>query len=93
MKNYKIIEVSISNIKIGTRYRKEMGDIEGLAESIKETELLQPIGITPNNELIFGLRRLRAYRDVMRSETIPARIIDVKSILHCQFAENTMRKD
>jgi ParB-like chromosome segregation protein Spo0J len=64
--NDKIKEVKISDIKLGTRYRKAMGDIEGLAESINETELLQPIGITPDNELIFGERRLRAYRDVMR---------------------------
>lgn len=92
MKN-QIIEVKISDIKIGHRHRKDMGDVESLAESINETELLQPIGITPDNELVFGERRLRAYRDVMRSETIPARIIDVPSILHCQFTENTMRKD
>ncbi|QDT24342.1 DNA N-6-adenine-methyltransferase [Gimesia chilikensis] len=92
MKN-QIIEVKISDIKIGHRHRKDMGDVEDFALSIKENGLLQPIGITPKNELVFGERRLRAYRDVMRSETIPARIIDVPSILHCQFAENTMRKD
>ncbi|MAX38797.1 MAG: hypothetical protein CME33_19745 [Gimesia sp.] len=92
MKN-QIIEVKISDIKIGNRHRKDMGDIEDLALSIEENGLLQPIGITPDNKLIFGERRLRAYRDVMILETIPARIIDVPSILHCQFTENTMRKD
>ena len=91
--NNNIQEVKISDIKIGTRYRKAMGDIEGLAESIKETQLLQPIGITTNHELVFGERRLRAYRDVMRLETIPARIIEVQSVLHAQIAEDVMRKD
>ncbi len=93
MKNYKIIEVKISDIKIGKRHRKDMGDIDGLSESIDETDLLQPIGITPDYKLVFGLRRLCAYRDVMKRETIPARIVDVQSVLHGQFAENIMRKE
>lgn len=93
MKNYKIQEVKISDIKIGKRHRKDMGDIKGLAQSIEETGLLQPIGITPDNKLIFGERRLRVYRDVMKLETIPARIVNVQSVLHGEFAENMMRKD
>jgi len=93
MNNNQTSDVKISDIKIGDRHRKAMGDIKGLAQSIEEVGLLQPIGITPDNKLIFGERRLRAYRDVMQLETIPARIIDVPSILHCQFAEDTMRKD
>ncbi|QDT95289.1 DNA methyltransferase [Gimesia aquarii] len=92
MKN-QIIEVKISDIKIGNRHRKEMGDIEELAQSIKETELLQPIGITPDHELVFGERRLRAYRDIMKLETIPARIIEVDSVLHARITEDVMRKD
>ena len=93
MKNNQIIEVKISDIKIGTRFRKEMGDIEDFAKDIEEVGLLHPIGITPDFQLIIGERRLRAYRDVLGRKTIPARIIDVQSILHCQFAENMMRKD
>jgi hypothetical protein len=91
--NNPIIEVKISDIKIGNRHREEMGNIEELAESIEETDLLQPIGITPDKELIFGERRLRAYRDVLRRETIPARVIEVESVLHARIAEDVMRKD
>lgn len=87
-----ISEVKISDITIGDRFRKEMGDIEGLAQSIREGELLQPIGITPDHELVFGERRLRAYRDVLGRETIPARIVDVPVLLG-EFDENTLRKD
>lgn len=87
-----MIEVKISDIKVGDRFRKDMGDLEGLAQSINEGELLQPIGITPDHELVFGERRLRAYRDVLGRETIPARIVDVPVLLG-QFDENTMRKD
>jgi DNA modification methylase len=93
MNTNEIIEVRITDIKIGERFRKDMGDLAGLAQSIGDTELLQPIGITPDHELIFGERRLRACRDVMKRETILARIIDVKSVLLGQFAENAFRKE
>ena len=89
----KVLEVKISKIKIGVRQRKDMGDLEGLAKSIREVGLLQPIGITSNYELIFGERRLRAYRDILGRDTIPARIIPVKSVLLGQIEENVMRKD
>ena len=52
-----IRDLKISTIKIGTQFRKEMGDLEELAESIRQG-LLQPIGITPKRELVFGYRRL-----------------------------------
>lgn len=88
-----ISEVKISEIKVGNRFRKDMGDLEGLGQSISEGELLQPIGITPDHELIFGERRLRAYRDILGRETIPARIVDVPSVLLGQIDENVLRKD
>lgn len=88
-----VIEVKISEIKVGDRFRKDMGDLAGLAQSISESELLQPIGITPDHELVFGERRLRAYRDVLGRETIPARIVDVPSVLLGQIDENVLRKD
>lgn len=89
----KIIEVKIDDIKIGERHRKDLGDLESFAQSIEAAELLQPIGITPENELVFGLRRLAACRDVLGWTTIPARVINVASIAHGEFIENTFRKD
>ncbi len=85
-------EVKSNEIKIGNRHRQDMGDLEALARSIEEVGLLQPIGITPDYELVFGERRLRAFRDVLSLETIPARIVDVSSIALGQIEENTMRK-
>lgn len=90
--NNNIIDVNINDITIGKRIRKDMGDLDELAQVIDDG-LLQPIGITPDYELVFGERRLRAYRDVLGRDTIPARIVDVKSVLMGQIAENTMRKD
>ena len=91
--NKNISDITISDIKIEDKHRKEMGDLEGLAKSIEEIGLLQPIGVTPKHELVFGERRLRAYRDVMKREAIPARIVEVESVLHAQIAEDVMRKD
>jgi ParB-like chromosome segregation protein Spo0J len=53
-------ELPIADIRVGRRHRKDMGDIAELAASMAELGLLQAIGVRPNNELIWGERRLRA---------------------------------
>lgn len=91
--NDEIIEVAISEIRIGRRFRKACGDVAALARQIERGELLQPIGVTEDLKLVFGERRLRAYRDVLRRDTIPARIVDPRSQVFSQMAENAIRKD
>jgi ParB family chromosome partitioning protein len=80
-------------IKIGARHRKDLGDIPALARSILELGLLHPIGITPAGELIFGRRRLEAYRRLGRKKT-PVRIFDLDNThrLLAERDENTERK-
>ena len=85
-------QVTISDIKIENRIRKDHGDLEHLAESMAEG-VLQPIGITPKKVLVFGERRLLAARDILGWEKIPARIVDVESVLHGQVVDNLMRKE
>jgi len=82
----------ISQIKIGDRHRKDLGDLRDLAASI-EKELLQPIGVTPEMDLIWGYRRLLATRDILKRQEIPCRIVSVVSIAQGEFDENMMRKD
>ena len=86
-------ELKISDIKVGTRHRKEMGDLTSLADGIKEGGLLQPIGVTEKLELVFGERRLRAHKDILKKKTILARIVDVTSIIQGEYTENEVRKD
>src|SRR6516225_3679269 len=86
-------EIKIAAIKIGQRHRKDMGDLTALADSIRQEGLLQPIGVTDRLELVFGERRLLAYRDILKKKTILARIVDVTSILAGEYAENLVRKD
>lgn len=88
-----IVEVRCEAIHIGERHRKDLGEIEALAESIATEGLLQPIGITEENVLVFGERRLRAFQDVLRREMIPARVVHVRSITAGEYAENEIRKD
>jgi ParB-like chromosome segregation protein Spo0J len=38
-------EYKVADIKVGQRFRKDLGDIDALAEDIAELGLLQPIGI------------------------------------------------
>lgn len=87
-----IIQCRISLVKVENRFRKEFGDIDGLAASIAELGLLQPIGVDGNYRLVFGERRLRACQ-ALGWEKIPARTVHLDSILKGELAENEFRKD
>jgi hypothetical protein len=88
----KLQQVRIADIQIGKRHRKEMGDLTGLARSIQEIGLLQPIGVKPDLELVFGHRRLLACQS-LDHELIPACIVDIDAIILGEYAENEFRKD
>jgi ParB family chromosome partitioning protein len=56
--------IDIADIHIGERHRRDMGDIEGLARSIAEIGLLNPITIDENGHLLAGARRLAACKQL-----------------------------
>lgn len=87
-----IIEVKVDLVGAHGRFRKDFGDLNSLAASIAEIGLLQPIGIDSGNQLVFGERRLRAFKMLGR-ETIPARIVNLDSLIKGELAENDCRKD
>jgi N6-adenosine-specific RNA methylase IME4/ParB-like chromosome segregation protein Spo0J len=82
----------IDKIQIGTRHRREMGDIASLAGSMGELGLLQPVVVRPDGHLIAGERRLRAAQ-LLGWETIPVTVVDLDEIARGEFAENAVRKD
>lgn len=85
-------QVLVADVTVGERFRKELGDINAFAANLDEVGLLQPIGITATNELIFGQRRLEAARQ-LGWEWIPARVIDIGSLLMGEWSENEFRKE
>ena len=86
--------VPCSKIIVAERHRKDMGDLQELADSILKVGQLQPIGVTPDFRLVLGERRLRAVRDILHEQTIKAVIIepDTFTELDCERDENEVRK-
>ena len=87
-----IQEVKIGDIKVGERVRRDMGDLEALAEAIRKQELLPLIDITPELELVCGERTLRACRDILGWKTIPVRMFPFKSVFRGQIAPNLLQQ-
>jgi ParB-like chromosome segregation protein Spo0J len=81
----------IDEIIVGERFRRDMGNLSGLAASM-EKMLLHPIVIRPDGTLIAGERRLRAAKLLGWSD-IPVRVVDLDEIARGEYAENTYRKD
>ena len=84
--------ISIDSIIVTDRTRKDFGDINALAESISSVGLMQPIVINENNELVDGLRRIKAYIKLERRE-IPSYRVNLKQIVLGEFHANSNRKD
>jgi DNA modification methylase len=83
--------VPIREIKVTRRFRKDLGDIQALAESIKEVGLIHPVVINSRNELVAGYRRLEAAK-LLGWERIPAVRMDIDPIQGV-YHENLFRKD
>ena len=80
-------------IKVGPRFRKDMGSIDDLAASIKAVGLIHPIVVDRDGNLIAGERRLMACQ-MIGMRDIPATIVDLdaEQILRVEEDENTIRK-
>src|SRR6266852_50893 len=82
----------IDQIQVGFRYRKDLGDLRALAESIGEVGLLHPVVVTPEGRLIAGQRRLEACRLLGWIE-VPATTVDLLQAARGEAHENFVRKD
>ena len=86
-----ITSLPVADIKVGSRHRRDLGDIDALAQNIAEVGLLHPIVVTPVGLLIAGERRLDAYQKLGR-ERIPVTVLDLDQIVRGEYAENFFRK-
>jgi ParB family chromosome partitioning protein len=87
--------LNINKIKVNDRIRKDFGNIEELAADIKENGLINPIVITPDNQLIAGERRLRAHFFLNLKEA-PVRVMEISDYEHqlrLEISENEHRKE
>ena len=65
----KVKRMKIKDIKVGERFRRKLGNIELLAQLIKEEGLLYPILVDKDGNLIDGQRRLVALNQLGIEET------------------------
>lgn len=91
--------IPLDKILVADRYRKDLGDVSGLKQSIANIGLLNPITVQEyygGFKLIAGERRLRSHVELGLSE-IPARvardIADARDALVAERDENTERKE
>ncbi|EOQ18631.1 ParB N-terminal domain-containing protein [Bacillus cereus] len=87
--------LAINQIKVAERIRKEFGNIEELANDIKENGLINPPVVTPEYELIAGERSLRACR-YLNYQQIEVRVMSVRDYEHklkIEIGENEHRKE
>ena len=87
--------LDIVKIKVGDRIREDFGNIDKLAENIKEHGLINPITVTPQYELIAGERRLRALKKLgyKQVEVNVIAVEDAEQQLRLEISENTARKN
>lgn len=89
--NDNVTTMPVSAVIIGSRIRRELGDVSTLAESISEVGLLHPIVVTREGRLVAGRRRLAACTKLGWT-TVPVRVVDLADIRHAEAAENGERK-
>lgn len=85
-------KVPISNITVGPRFRRDLGDLKALMDSIADVGLLHPLVVTSDNLLVAGKRRLEACRRLGWTE-FPVNVVDLDGVLRAEHDENVVRKD
>lgn len=89
------LDRTVASIRVGHRFRHDLGDLDELCTSIEQLGLLQPITITPDGTLVCGARRLAAVKrlgwervKVWITSTVSTRLAEVLA----ERDENTIRK-
>lgn len=85
----------VGAIKVGKRFRKNLGDIDALADSISRLGLLHPIVVNLDHRLVAGFRRLHAVKKLGWDSVSVRFVHDLKDLdeIDAQGEENTCRED
>ncbi len=87
--------IPIADVLVKDRHRRDLGDLEGLAASLRELGQLQPIGVSADYRLIAGGRRLAAAKSLGWTEIeakIASDLTSAADLLRAERDENTCRK-
>jgi ParB family chromosome partitioning protein len=89
------MQVPIADIIVKRRVRKEMGDLEALADSMDRVRQISPIVITEKNVLLSGGRRLEAAKRLgwRTINAIVAKLPGGVTMLEVEIEENKQRCD
>lgn len=94
-------QIDINSVVVDGRHRKDLGNVQELANSIREIGLLHPIVVRCDMRLVVGERRLAAYRllaeqDGSKWSKIAANVTDamgdIATLVKAECQENTCRK-
>lgn len=87
--------INITDIKIGDRKRKALGDIEELAASLDRLGLIHPIVLDQDNNLVAGERRIRAAQHLKWTDIAYVRKDDLSesALREMELEENVRRLD
>lgn len=83
--------IKVDAIAVGPRFRKDLGDVPALAQSINQSGLLRPLLLTPDFQLAGGLRELEAVKLLGWTE-VPVVIADVDDPILAEYLDNAFSK-
>jgi ParB family chromosome partitioning protein len=92
-------ELSIDQVVVGDRVRKDFGNLDELCDSIRAVGLIQPIVLTRDYALIAGERRLRALRKIGVTTLPHGKLfvfndeVDELKVKAMEIEENVKRKE
>src|SRR4051812_41885211 len=89
------MKVKLTDVKIGERLPRPMGDMEGMAQSIATYGLIQPIVLDDDFKLIAGFRRFTAHQmnGEVDIEAIFRKDIDPIMAMELELEENLQREN
>jgi N6-adenosine-specific RNA methylase IME4 len=86
-------KIPINSIKVENRFRKHLGQLNPLMDSIQDLGLLHPIVVNSDYRLIAGARRLEACRRLGWIE-IPSVVVNLNELeLRAEYDENVVREN
>jgi len=56
--------IEVDKVIVTERFREDLGDLEPLKQSVKRLGFLHPIGVTEDNRLVYGRRRLEVAKQL-----------------------------